>query len=225
LYADRSGLTRTLRSIVSTGSQRRAVAVGQCKSPESQPRDLLRRYFYHDCFVPEFPDPNERESFEVLQSYLRLKETGWYRKNNYHIIVLLDGDKPIGGSIADYLDEPNAGVIEQTSADALLGPVERADRQHGHGRGNHRAADVPGRALDGRARCSISRPPLEDYRTVSRIERDRLDGVRPANARAAAPHHPTATRTMLGRSGGAAGRDHCILDRFSRRDDGGSDAL
>ena len=40
-YADPSGLTRTRRSIVNTGSQRRAVAVGQCRSPESQPRDLL----------------------------------------------------------------------------------------------------------------------------------------------------------------------------------------
>jgi GNAT superfamily N-acetyltransferase len=73
--------------------------------------DLLRT-FYEDCFVPEFPNPNERESFEVIQNYLRLKDTGWYKKNNYHVLVLLDGDKPIGGSISDYLDEPNAGVIE-----------------------------------------------------------------------------------------------------------------
>ncbi len=72
----------------------------------------LLRSFYHDCFVPEFPNPNERESFEVIENYLRLKDTGWYNKNNYHVVVLLDGDKPIGGSIADYLDEPNAGVIE-----------------------------------------------------------------------------------------------------------------
>ena len=48
-YADPSGLTRTRRSIVNTGSQRRAVAVGQCRSPESQPRDLLRRYPATDC--------------------------------------------------------------------------------------------------------------------------------------------------------------------------------
>jgi GNAT superfamily N-acetyltransferase len=73
--------------------------------------DLLKT-FYNDCFVPEFPDENERESLEHIQNYLRLKETGWYQKNNYHVIVVLDGDKPIGGSIADYLDKPNAGVIE-----------------------------------------------------------------------------------------------------------------
>ncbi len=72
----------------------------------------LLRSFYDDCFVPEFPNPNQRESFEVIENYLRLKDTGWYKKNNYHVVVLLDGDKPIGGSIADYLDEPNAGVIE-----------------------------------------------------------------------------------------------------------------
>jgi GNAT superfamily N-acetyltransferase len=73
--------------------------------------DLLRS-FYDDCFVPEFPNRDEREPFEVIENYLHLKETGWYKKNNYHVIVLLDGDKPIGGSISDYLDEPNAGVIE-----------------------------------------------------------------------------------------------------------------
>ena len=72
----------------------------------------LLKTFYKDCFEPEFPDENERESFEHIENYLRLKETGWYQKNNYHVIVVLDGDKPIGGSIADYLDKPNAGVIE-----------------------------------------------------------------------------------------------------------------
>jgi GNAT superfamily N-acetyltransferase len=73
--------------------------------------DLLKS-FYDDCFVPEFPNPDERDSLEVIRNYLRLKDTGWYEKNNYHVVVLLDGDQPIGGSISDYLDEPNAGVIE-----------------------------------------------------------------------------------------------------------------
>lgn len=72
---------------------------------------LLKR-FYDDCFVPEFPNRNERESFENITEYLRRKEAGWFEKNNYHVVVVLDGDVPIGGSVSDYLVEPNAGVIE-----------------------------------------------------------------------------------------------------------------
>ncbi|WP_157900669.1 GNAT family N-acetyltransferase [Mycobacterium rhizamassiliense] len=74
--------------------------------------DLLRT-FYDECFEPEFPDEDERESYEQIEAYLRLKEFGWYDKNNYHVIVMLDeNDNPIGGSISDYLNQPNAGVIE-----------------------------------------------------------------------------------------------------------------
>jgi GNAT superfamily N-acetyltransferase len=72
---------------------------------------LLER-FYHECFIPEFPNPDERESLENIKDYLKRKETGWYGKNNYHVVVMLEGDTPIGGSISDYLVEPNAGVIE-----------------------------------------------------------------------------------------------------------------
>ena len=72
---------------------------------------LLER-FYHECFKPEFSDPNERESLENIKAYLRRKETGWYGKNNYHVVVMLDGDTLIGGCISDYLVEPNAGVVE-----------------------------------------------------------------------------------------------------------------
>ena len=73
--------------------------------------DLLKR-FYDDCFIPEFPNPDERESFDHIKRDLRRKEDGRLAKNNYHVIVVLDGDKPVGGSISDYLVEPNAGVIE-----------------------------------------------------------------------------------------------------------------
>ncbi|ORB46102.1 hypothetical protein BST39_02135 [Mycobacterium paraseoulense] len=74
--------------------------------------DLLR-IFYDDCFEPEFPDENERESREEIENYLRAKEFGWYEKNNYHVILMLDkDDELLGGAIADYLNEPNAGVIE-----------------------------------------------------------------------------------------------------------------
>jgi hypothetical protein len=72
---------------------------------------LLRR-FYAECMIPAFPDEDERESLENIEKYLRLKQEGKYGANNYHVIVACDGDKPIAGSIFDYLVEPNAGVIE-----------------------------------------------------------------------------------------------------------------
>ena len=74
--------------------------------------ELLER-FYHDHYVAEFPDPDERESLANMKEYLRLKEQDWYGKNDYHIIVAVDAEgEPVGGSISDFLDEPNAGVIE-----------------------------------------------------------------------------------------------------------------
>ena len=73
-------------------------------------RDLLE-LFYKDCFKPEVRDPNERESFDSIKAFLQRKE-GTNCKNNYHVIVALDDDTPIGGVITDYLYEPNAGVIE-----------------------------------------------------------------------------------------------------------------
>ncbi|MBN1420259.1 MAG: GNAT family N-acetyltransferase [Planctomycetes bacterium] len=72
---------------------------------------LLRR-FYDSVYVREFPDQNERESLENMEKYLRLKEEGWYERNNYHILLFLDGGSPIAGAIIDYLAGPNAGVIE-----------------------------------------------------------------------------------------------------------------
>jgi GNAT superfamily N-acetyltransferase len=73
--------------------------------------DLLKR-FYDDCFIPGFPNPDERDSLEHIKGELDRKEDGGFGENNYHVIVVLDGDKPIGGAISDYLFEPNAGVIE-----------------------------------------------------------------------------------------------------------------
>lgn len=74
-------------------------------------RELLRA-FYTDLFIPAFVDADEREALANIQRYLELKATGWYGPNNYHIRVLLDGGRPIGGAIADYLAGPNTGVIE-----------------------------------------------------------------------------------------------------------------
>ncbi|OLD39883.1 MAG: hypothetical protein AUI57_01555 [Candidatus Rokubacteria bacterium 13_1_40CM_2_68_8] len=74
-------------------------------------RDLLRA-FYTDLFIPAFADADERESLVNIQRYLELKAAGWYGANNYHIRVLLDGGRLVGGTIADYLAGPNTGVIE-----------------------------------------------------------------------------------------------------------------
>jgi GNAT superfamily N-acetyltransferase len=80
---------------------------------EKQDRKLLKR-FYKDCLVPEIPDPNARDSFKHIDRNLRRKEKRNYAKknNNYHVVVILDRDIIVGGSIANYLFEPNAGVIE-----------------------------------------------------------------------------------------------------------------
>lgn len=72
---------------------------------------LLHR-FYKELYLPQFPDPDERESLANIERYLRLKEEGWYGRNNYHVTVVLDQGAPIAGAISDYLAEPNAGMIE-----------------------------------------------------------------------------------------------------------------
>jgi GNAT superfamily N-acetyltransferase len=78
---------------------------------------LLER-FYRKVYIREFPDADERESLANMKRYLRLKAQGWYGRNNYHIVLAeLDGE-PIGGSVFDYLAQPNAGVIEFLFIDA-----------------------------------------------------------------------------------------------------------
>ncbi len=72
----------------------------------------LLKYFYEDCYMAQFPDADERESLANIENYLHKKEAGGYGLNNYHVLIALDDDKPIGGSISDYFVEPNAGVIE-----------------------------------------------------------------------------------------------------------------
>ena len=67
---------------------------------------------YGEIYVPEFPNPDERESLENMQRYLRLKAEGWYGPNGYHIVVMLSDGAPVGLSISDYLSLPKAGVIE-----------------------------------------------------------------------------------------------------------------
>ncbi len=75
--------------------------------------DLLEQ-FYNSLYVTEFPDPDERESLENMINYIKLKEDGWYQKNNYHILLFFyDGiPVPVSGAIIDYLADTNVGIIE-----------------------------------------------------------------------------------------------------------------
>lgn len=73
--------------------------------------DTLER-FYRDLYVRNFPDAHERESLANMRRYLRLKASGWYGANNYHVLILYRNGVPVGGSVSDYLAVPNAGIIE-----------------------------------------------------------------------------------------------------------------
>ena len=74
-------------------------------------RDVLRR-FHRGVYGAEFPDPDERESLANIERYLELKTAGWYGDNNYHVLIVESEGEIAGGAIADFLAEPNAGVIE-----------------------------------------------------------------------------------------------------------------
>ncbi|HJV28635.1 MAG TPA: GNAT family N-acetyltransferase [Aromatoleum sp.] len=74
--------------------------------------------FYHDNYVREFPDPDERESLANMRRYLRLKDEGWYGRNNYHIVIAEVAGAAVGGVVFDYLAAPNAGVVEFVFVDA-----------------------------------------------------------------------------------------------------------
>ncbi|HEY3610038.1 MAG TPA: GNAT family N-acetyltransferase [Pseudonocardiaceae bacterium] len=68
--------------------------------------------FYTTLYTSEFPDPDERESLPNMIDYLERKARGWYGRNNYHILLAWLDDRLVGGSVVDYLAEPNVGVIE-----------------------------------------------------------------------------------------------------------------
>lgn len=69
-------------------------------------------HFYSSLYVAAFPDPDERESLSNMKRYLALKESGFYGRNNYHIVLVERGGELLGGIVSDYLAEPNTGVIE-----------------------------------------------------------------------------------------------------------------
>jgi GNAT superfamily N-acetyltransferase len=68
--------------------------------------------FYTTLYVDQFPDPDERESLDNMIHYLGLRERGWYGRNNYHILLAAHDGRLVGGSVVDYLAEPDVGMIE-----------------------------------------------------------------------------------------------------------------
>jgi GNAT superfamily N-acetyltransferase len=101
----------------------------------------LLRSFYEEIYQVVFPNPDERESFESLISYLRDADDAGHEhegagrvprpngtaRYDYHVVVMLAGGEPIGGSIFDYFADPNCGVIEFL----CVGPTSR---RSGYGR-------------------------------------------------------------------------------------------
>jgi GNAT superfamily N-acetyltransferase len=76
-------------------------------------KDLgLLKEFYSTLFALNFPDRNERESFQNILNTLKLWETGKYGGNDYHVLVLLERGKIVGGAIFNYFINSNCGVIE-----------------------------------------------------------------------------------------------------------------
>lgn len=79
----------------------------------SDPPDLDRlARFYDELFVPGFPDGDERESLATFAETLTKRDAGFHGLNNYHILLLLDGERPVAASIFDYMAQSNCGAIE-----------------------------------------------------------------------------------------------------------------
>lgn len=71
--------------------------------------DLAR--FYAEIYLSCFPNPDERESFDNLLSYLR--EAEGQNEYRYRILLAKDSeDRILGGSIFDYFKRSNSAVIE-----------------------------------------------------------------------------------------------------------------
>jgi GNAT superfamily N-acetyltransferase len=93
---------------------------------------MLRR-FYAEIYTIAIADPNERESLANMQAYIAQRASGRFGLNNYHVLLAVIDGAPVGGIVADYLAEPNAGVIE-------LLAVAPAMRRQGLGAQLHQAA-------------------------------------------------------------------------------------
>lgn len=83
----------------------------EVKIDDKSSMTLLGEY-YISIYLDAFPDVNQRESLDNIIDYLTKKSTGWYKKNNYHVVLIAKGGKTIGGIICDYFARSNCGVIE-----------------------------------------------------------------------------------------------------------------
>jgi GNAT superfamily N-acetyltransferase len=68
---------------------------------------LLR--FHGGLYSAAFPDRNEREAYDNMVTSLR-GANGHHC--DYHVVLVLDGDEIVGGSISDYFEASNSAVIE-----------------------------------------------------------------------------------------------------------------
>ena len=65
--------------------------------------------FYTDVYLKEFPDENERETFDNFLHYLRQSDDAY----RYHVVLAKDdAGKVVGGCVFDYFRDSNAGVVE-----------------------------------------------------------------------------------------------------------------
>lgn len=137
-----------------------------------RPDDLaLLAEFHRTLYVSLFPDPDERESFDNMAEYLRLKAQGWYGRNNYHIVLAFDGDQLTGAVVADYLAEPATGMIEYL----LVSPVVRG-RGVGRALLDHIEAVLVRDAADSGLELAGVLAEMNDPRAVSALT-DTLDPV------------------------------------------------
>ena len=66
--------------------------------------------FYTSIYMDCFPDRDERESFDNILGYLH--QAKGQEEYTYHIILLKDKGKIVGGAIFDYFKRTNSAIIE-----------------------------------------------------------------------------------------------------------------
>ncbi len=122
--AELQGLINEAERQADSEHRMRRVVVGEAARPpsgapvlrelsDSEADAAILRSFYNTVYVREFPNPDERESLENMESYLReRKPAGWYGKNNYHIVVAELGGGAAALCVADYVAAANVGIIE-----------------------------------------------------------------------------------------------------------------
>lgn len=104
---------------------------------------LLER-FYRELYVAEFPVADERESLANMLAYLRSAD----ETNAYLVTLSFDGDRIVGGCVADYFRPSSCGVIEFLVVDPRLrGAGIGSDLTAHVERRMHAAASARGKTL------------------------------------------------------------------------------